>query len=341
MLAIVNAGPTVAIFGGGSWGTTLGSLIARNTRTVLWARNPDVCEEINRHHRNSAYLPDIDLHPNLTGHGDLTRTAESADVIVMAVPSQGFRGVCERIAGHVRPWVPVVSVVKGLEQGTRLRMTQIVGEFLPGNPAGVLSGPNIAREIAAGFAAAATLAMPNHRTAEQLQPLVHSHLFRVYTGTDVTGVEIAGALKNIFAIAVGFGDGLDAGVNTRAMVITRALRELARLGMAMGGQIETFYGLAGIGDLIATCMSPLSRNRTVGFELAKGRSVADIVAGMNQVAEGVKTAAVVMELAAEHRVAMPIAAEVDAVLNHGQPVHEAYRGLLRQAAGHEHRGDAW
>ena len=337
----MNRSPRVAVLGGGSWGTTVASLAARNTETVLWARDPDVCAEVTRRHRNSAYLPDIDLHPNLTGQPDLAAAVAWADVLVMAVPSLGFRGICQRAAEHLRPWVPVVSLVKGLEQGTRLRMTQIVAELLPGHPAGVLSGPNIAREIAAGFAAAATLAMPSQWTAEMLQPVLHSHLFRVYTATDVIGVEIAGALKNIFAIAVGFGDGLDAGVNTRAMVITRALRELTRLGIAMGGQTETFYGLAGMGDLIATCTSPLSRNRTVGYELARGRSIDDILAGMNQVAEGVKTAAVVMELAAEHGVAMPIAAEVDKVLNHGQPVADAYRGLLRRAAGHEHHGDAW
>lgn len=337
----MSRAPRVAVLGGGSWGTTVASLAARNTETVLWARDPAVCDEVSRDHRNSAYLPGVDLNPALAGQPDLSAAVAWADVLVMAVPSQGFRGVCELAAEHLRPWVPVVSLVKGLEQGTRLRMTQIIAELLPGHPAGVLSGPNIAGEIAAGFAAAATLAMPSQWTAEMLQPVLHSHLFRVYTGSDVVGVEIAGALKNIFAIAVGFGDGLDAGVNTRAMVITRALRELARLGTAMGGQIETFYGLAGMGDLIATCSSPLSRNRTVGYELARGRGIDEVLAGMNQVAEGVRTSAVVMELAEQYGVAMPIAAEVDKVLNHGQPVAEAYRGLLRRAAGHELHGDAW
>ncbi len=337
----MNRSPRVAVFGGGSWGTTMAALVSRNTEALLWARNPDVCAEVAAEHRNSRYLPDVALPDTLVAEPDLAAAASWADVIIMAVPSQGFRGVCERIAPHVRPWVPIVSVVKGLEQGTNLRMTQIIGELLPGHPAGVLSGPNIAREIAAGFAAAATLVMPAQWTAEQLQPLVHSHLFRVYTGTDVTGVEIAGALKNVFAIAAGFGDGLDAGVNTRAMVITRGLRELAHLGIAMGGEAETFYGLAGVGDLIATCTSPLSRNRTVGYELGRGRTMEDVQSGMTQVAEGVRTSAVVMELAAQYGVSMPIATEVDAVLHHGQPVAEAYRGLLRRAAGHEHRGEGW
>lgn len=316
-------------------------LAARNTETVLWARNPATCVEINETHRNSSYLPTILLPAELTAEPDLARAAATAEVAVMAVPSQGFRVIAAELAQHLRPGVPIVSLVKGLEQGSDVRMTQILAELLPANPAGVLSGPNISAEIAEGFAAAATLTMPDDALAEKLQPLFHSHLFRVYTGTDVVGVEIAGALKNIFAIAVGFGDGLDAGVNTRAMVITRSLRELTRLGVAMGGQVETFYGLAGMGDLIATCTSEKSRNRTVGYELGRGRTLPDILAGMHQTAEGVRTVSVAMRLADRYGVAMPIAAEVDAVLNHGQPVAEAYRGLLRRAAGHEHRGDGW
>lgn len=316
-------------------------MVATKTETRLWARNPAVCAEVTEQHHNSQYLPGIALTPALAGEPDLQRAATWADVLILAVPSQGVRDVCTRIAGALRPGVPVISVVKGLERGTKRRMTQIVTELLPGRPAGVLTGPNIAREIAEGFAAAATLAMPAHEDAARLQPLLHSDRFRVYTGSDVIGAEIAGALKNVFAIAVGFGDGLNAGVNTRAMVITRSLRELARLGAAMGGQAETFYGLAGMGDLIGTCTSELSRNRRVGFELGRGRPLPDILADMGQVAEGVGTSAVVMELAAEYGVSMPIAAEVDAVLQRGQPVAEAYRGLLRRAPGHEHRGDGF
>lgn len=316
-------------------------MVARKTETVLWARDPAVCEMVSRDHRNESYLPGVELAPTLVGQPDLAVAAAWADVVVMAVPSLGFRPVCAAVADHVRPWVPVVSLVKGLEQGSKLRMTQVVNELMPGHPAGVLSGPNIAGEISTGFAAAATLVMPMHWSAEQLQPLFHSERFRVYTGTDVTGVEIAGALKNVFAIAAGFGDGLNAGVNTRAMVITRSLRELTRLGTAMGGETETFYGLAGMGDLIATCTSEMSRNRTVGFRLGRGETMDQIFSGMTQVAEGVRTSAVVMELAVEYGIDMPIATEVDAVLHHGQPVAAAYRGLLRRAAGHEHRGDGW
>lgn len=333
--------PSVAVLGGGSWGTTVASIAARNTETVLWARNPDSAAEIDAKHENSRYLAGFSLTETLRATADLAESVSGADVIVMGVPSQSFRSVAEQVAEHVRPWVPVVTLVKGLEQGTRKRMTQIVGETLPGHPAGVLAGPNIAREVVQGFAAASTMAMPELSAAEMLQDLFRTTRFRVYTSTDVTGVEIAGTLKNIFAIAVGFGDGLQAGDNTRAMVITRALRELTRLGVAMGGQPETFTGLAGMGDLVVTCTSPHSRNRRVGEYLAKGLSLDEIAKELNQVAEGVKSAATVMALADEYGVEMPIAREVDAVINRGQPVEDAYRGLLRQAPGHEVHGEAW
>lgn len=331
----------VVVLGGGSWGTTVASIVAQNAPTTLWARETRTVEDINTRSRNSAYLPDIDLTRSLRATTDLPKAVSGADLLVVAIPSKAFRSVLAVAADHLRPWVPVVSLVKGIERTTHNRMTQIIEELLPGNPAGVLSGPNIAREVAGGYAAAATLAMPDHDTALMIQPILRTTLFRVYTSTDVVGAEAAGALKNVYALAVGFGDGLGAGDNTRAMVITRSLRELTRLGIAMGGHEATFAGLAGMGDLIATCTSPLSRNRHVGFELAKGRSIDEIVAGMKQVAEGVTTSSVVMELAAQYGVDLPIAAEVDAVINHGQPVEDAYRGLLRQAPGHEVHGTQW
>jgi glycerol-3-phosphate dehydrogenase (NAD(P)+) len=308
---------------------------------VLWARSESAAEEINSRHTNSRYLGDLPLTDALRSTADIAEAVADADVLVMGVPSQSFRSVLEAVAEHVRPWIPVVSLVKGLEQGTRMRMTDIVQAVMPGHPAGVLAGPNIAREVVQGFAAAATIAMPDHGTAQMLQPLFGTSRFRVYTTTDVVGVEVAGALKNVFAIATGIGDGLNAGDNTRAMVITRSLRELAKLGTAMGGQSETFTGLAGMGDLIATCTSPHSRNRRVGMGLAQGKTVDEVCAEMGQVAEGVKTSGVVMKLSAELGVDMPIASEMDAVLNNGQPVVEAYRGLLRQRPGHEVHGDAW
>lgn len=333
--------PSVAVLGGGSWGTTVASLAARNTDTVLWARNQATVNEINDKHTNSRYLGELPLTESLRATADLAEAVGGTDVLVLGVPSQQCRSVLEEVAEHVRPWVPVVSLVKGLEQGSRKRMTEIVNEVLPGHPAGVLAGPNIAREVVQGYAAAATIAMPEQKQAEMLQDLFRTTRFRVYTTTDVTGVEYAGALKNVFAIAVGIGDGLEAGDNTRAMVITRALRELTRLGVALGGQADTFAGLSGMGDLIATCTSPHSRNRTVGVGLGSGKTLELITEEMNQVAEGVKTTGTVMKLAAERGIDMSIAREVDAVINHGQPVADAYRGLLRKAPGHEVHGEEW
>ena len=333
--------PKVAVVGAGSWGTTVASIVARNTPTVIWSRSPDVAEAITRTHRNEQYLPQIDLTPELTGTADLEAAIYDADIVIMAVPSHGFRSVLTELAPHLRPWIPVVSLVKGLEQVSHLRMTQIVADVVPGHPAGVLAGPNIAKEVAAGYAAAAVIAMPDLELAGQLQELFRTARYRIYSTTDVVGVEVAGALKNVFAIAVGMGDGLDAGDNTRAMVIARALREMTRLGEALGGDRETFPGLGGLGDLVVTCTSRYSRNRHVGELIGKGVSLPEILAGMKQVAEGVKAASVVMKLAADAGIDMPIAREVDSVLNHGASVESAYRGLLASAPGHEIYGDSW
>ena len=333
--------PKVTVLGGGTWGTTVASIAARKTETVLWLRDPEVAEAINETHQNPRYLAGFDLAPSLRASADLAKAVGEADVLIAGVPSQYLRGVLEQAADHVRPFIPVVSLVKGLEQGTGKRMTEVIGEVLPGHPAGVLSGPNIAKEVVQGYSAAATLAMPDHRSAQMLQGVVCTSRYRVYTSEDVVGVEIAGAAKNVFAIAVGFGDGLGAGDNTRAMVMTRSLHELTRLGVAMGGHAETLAGLAGMGDLIVTCTSPHSRNRHVGVELGRGKPLEQILGSMNQVAEGVKTTPAVMKLAAERGIEMPIAKEVDAVLNHRQPVEETYRGLLRVTPGHEVYGEAW
>ncbi len=333
--------PRVAVLGGGSWGTTVASIVARSAPTVLWARSPEVAEEVDRRGRNSRYLGDIPLTDGLRATDSLEQAVQDADVLVMGVPSHGFRGVLEQVVSHVRPWIPVVSLVKGLEQVTDHRMTEIVAEVLPGHPAGVLAGPNIAKEVMAGYAAAATIAMPDQNLAARLADLFRTSRFRIYSTTDVVGVEIAGALKNVFAIAAGMADGAGAGYNTKAMVITRAVREMRRLGEALDGDPLTFSGLAGMGDLIVTCTSPLSRNRHVGEELGRGKSIGEVLAGMKQVAEGVKAAPVVMKLAAEVGVDMPIAQEVDNVLWHGATVADAYRGLLRVAPGHELHGEGW
>jgi glycerol-3-phosphate dehydrogenase (NAD(P)+) len=333
--------PSVTVLGGGSWGTTVASVAARNAPTTLWLRDGDVAESINTKHENPRYLPGLELPAALCATSSLAEAVADADVLVVGVPSQHVRPVLSEVAEHVRPWIPVISLVKGLEQTSRKRITEVIDETLPGHPAGVLAGPNVAREILAGYAAAATIAMPDHRSAQLLQGLFNTQRFRVYTSDDVLGVEIAGALKNVFAIAVGMGDGLGAGDNTRAMVITRALREMTRLGTAIGGTAQTFAGLAGMGDLIATCTSPHSRNHHVGVELGRGKPLEQIIAEMDQVAEGVKSAGVVADLASVYGIEMRIAREVDAVINHGRPVVDTYRGLLRSAPGHEVHGEAW
>lgn len=325
----------IGLLGGGSWGTTVGSLLARNTPTLLWARNRDTVAEINEQHTNKTYLPDARLSAKLTATADLEKATREADVLVVGIPSQGFRGVLEEAAPYVRPWVPVISLSKGLEQGSRLRMTQIIDEVLPGHPSGVLTGPNLAREIMSGFAAASVIAMEDEVIVKALQKVFHSGLFRVYTNTDVIGCELGGALKNIIAIAAGMGDGLGAGDNTRAAVITRGLAELSRLGIAMGGKSATFAGLAGMGDLVATCTSAQSRNRYVGEQLGKGRELSEIIAEMNMVAEGVKSVPAVKELAREYAIEMPIVDEVHRVVQEGGKAGGAFRGLLRIGSGAE------
>jgi glycerol-3-phosphate dehydrogenase (NAD(P)+) len=317
------------VIGGGSWGTTVASLTARNTSTLLWTRRPDLAEEIERDHTNSQYLPGERLDPALRATSDLAKAAVDADVIVMAVPSHGFRDVLSQAAPFIRPWVPIVSLTKGLEQDTHRRMTEVIEELLPGHPAGVLAGPNLAREIAEGYAAAAVLAMPEERMSRALQGIFTRTVFRVYASTDVCGVEVAGAFKNVFAIAAGMSAGLGTGDNTRALVIARSLAEMTRLGVAMSGERHTFAGLAGMGDLLATCISPLSRNRYVGEELAKGRALDEILDEMQMVAEGVKTAPVVMDLAERYGIEMPISREVHGVVSGERTPQEAFRGLMR------------
>jgi glycerol-3-phosphate dehydrogenase (NAD(P)+) len=325
----------VVVLGAGSWGTTVAHLAAHNTPTTLWARRPDVAEEINTHHTNSRYLPDFTLHERLEGTADLAAAVGQADVLVMGVPSSGFRETLEEVRLYLRPWVPVVSLAKGLEQGTKLRMTQVIQEEIPGHPCGVLTGPNLAKEILAGHAAAAVIAMSDETVAARLQGLFATDVFRVYTNYDVVGSELGGALKTVIARASGMADGLGAGDNTRAAVITRGLAELTRLGVAMGGQPETFSGLAGMGDLLATCISTQSRNRHVGEELGKGKTIEQIVEEMDQVAEGVRSANVVLELAEQYGVDMPITAEVAGVVAVSAPAESAYRGLLKRSAASE------
>jgi glycerol-3-phosphate dehydrogenase (NAD(P)+) len=317
----------VAVLGGGSWGTTVASLASARTETVLWARRQSTVDAINERHENPDYLKGLPLHARLTATSSLKEAVYNADVVVLGVPSQEYRSTLEQISEHLRPWIPLVSLAKGLERGTHMRMTQVIEDVVPGHPSGVLSGPNLAREVLQGFAAAAVVAIPDQHLAVSLQRVFASTVFRVYTNTDVVGCELGGALKNVIAIAAGMAEGLGVGDNTRAMVITRGLAEMTRLGVAMGGDPRTFAGLTGLGDLMATCLSPLSRNRRVGEELARGRTVEEITSQLGMVAEGTKSAQSVVEIAHQHGVQVPVAEEVAAVVRGERTAGEAYRGL--------------
>ena len=325
----------IAVMGGGSWGTTVASLVSRNADITLWARDAATVDDINSNHKNSRYLGDAPLNPKLQATLDPAEAIAGADAVVMGIPSNNFRSVLTDIAPNLPDGAPLISLTKGLERGSRLRMTEICREVAPGRPVGVLTGPNLAREIVAGQAAAGVLALDDPSPQTWLQPVLNVGLFRVYTNPDHIGCELGGVFKNIIAIAVGMGDGLGAGDNTRAALITRGLAEMTRLGTALGGRAETFAGLAGMGDMIATCTSPQSRNRHVGIELAKGRSIEDIIASMHMVAEGVKSAPTVMELAMEYGIDMPISSDVFKVVTGASNARGVYRGLLRTRAAAE------
>ncbi len=330
----------VAVLGGGSWGTTVAALAAANTPAILWARDAEVAREVHEQHTNTRYLEDRELPSTLEATSDIAEAVSTADVVVMGVPSHGIREALTDAGPHIRPWVPILSLAKGLEQGTRLRPTEVISELLPGHPVGLMAGPNLAREVLDGMAAAAVVAMADARVASSLQELFASRRFRVYRNDDLLGSELGGVLKNVIAIAAGMAEGLGVGDNTRAMVLTRGLAEMTRLGEAMGGQARTFSGLTGLGDLMATCMSPQSRNRRVGEELARDKTLEQVIEEMMQVAEGVKTARTVMELAHEYDVQLPICAEVDAVVNEGRHPRDAYRGLQLPTARSEQHGVA-
>jgi len=325
----------VSVIGAGSWGTTVAAIAAGNTSTILWARRPELAAGINADHENSTYLPGIRLPDGLPATASLEEACAAAEVIVLGVPSHGLRAVLADARPFIGPDVPLVSLAKGIEQGSLARMTEVACETLSGHDpsrVGVLTGPNLAREVAAGQPTASVVAIPDEAVAEALQQLFFSPSLRVYTNPDVIGCEMAGALKNVLAIGAGVADGLGYGDNTKAALMTRGLAELARLGIAMGGDPMTFAGLAGMGDLIATCSSPQSRNRHVGMELGKGRLLDEIVNDMNMVAEGVKTTAAVLELANRHDVEMPLASFVGRVLYEGaRPADLVPELMLRKA----------
>jgi glycerol-3-phosphate dehydrogenase (NAD(P)+) len=320
----------VTVLGAGSWGTTVASLLCRRDHEVLlWARNPEVAGEVSEQHTNAEYLPDAELPRQLRATADLEEAARHAELLVVGVPTGAFRDTLQKVRPHLSPWIPVISLSKGLERDTHLRMTEVVKQVLPGRPAAALTGPNLAKEIMAGQAAASVIATDDLTVAAALQRVVRRGMFRVYTHHDVVGCEVGGALKNVVAIATGMAEGLGVGDNTRAAVMSRGLAELTTLAVAMGGEAPTLAGLAGMGDLVATCMSPHSRNRHVGEQLGLGRSLEEVLGEMRMVAEGVKTVSTVVDLADEHGLEMPIARTIHDVVSGKLKAVDAYRGLLR------------
>jgi len=306
----------------------MATLIAASNPASLWVRSPDLASVMHETRENATYLPGVQLPDGLLVTSSFAEALDGAHIVFMAVPSHGFRAVLSDLAAHAGGVEAVVSLAKGIEIGTNLRMSQVVAEVLPGVPAGVLTGPNLAREVAQGHPAACVVALPDDALARRVQGLVHTGTFRAYMGTDVVGCEIAGATKNVMAIAAGIGDGLGLGDNTRAVLITRGLAELGRLGVTLGGKVLTFGGLAGVGDLVATCASPKSRNRTVGFALGEGRTLDEIVSNMQMVAEGVKSAGPLVGLAHAHGVEMPIAEQVKAIVEGTCSPGEALMNLM-------------
>ena len=320
----------VAVIGAGSWGTTVACLAAANTSTILWARRSELADAMNRTRRNPDYLSDFSLPETLEFTSDLGQAVSDADVVVMAVPSHGFRAVVAEVASLIRPLVPIVSLSKGLERSSLKRMTEVVADEMPGHPVAVLTGPNLAQEIMQGQPAAAVVAINDKVIADELQKIFARPTLRVYTNLDIVGCEVAGVVKNVIAIASGMAAGMGFGDNTRATLITRGLAEMSRLGMAMGGDGYTFAGLAGMGDLIATCASAQSRNNMVGRRLGEGESINDILESMTMVAEGVRSSPAVLDLARRYSVEMPITEQVVAVCHGGRSAADAVAQLMQR-----------
>lgn len=321
-------GTRLCVVGGGSWGTTIAALVAENTDTVLWVRREELATEINELHTNIAYLGDHQLPRSLRATSDLADAVSGADVIALAVPARGMREVVDFVAHTARSGVPLMSLAKGLERGTLQRMSEVIAEVAPNHPVAVLSGPNLAREILAGQPAASVVACADVEIARRLQEQFTRPTFRLYTNSDVTGCEIGGVVKNVVAIAAGIAQGFGFGDNTRATLVTRGLAEMSRLGVALGANALTFAGLAGMGDVMATCSSLQSRNTSVGIRLGRGESIADIMSSMTMVAEGVNSASSVLELARRHDVDMPIAQQVSAVCEGEVNAMDALRALM-------------
>jgi glycerol-3-phosphate dehydrogenase (NAD(P)+) len=329
----------IAVIGAGAWGTTLARMLATAGHPVtLWAHRPEAAEEMTRDGENRRYLPEHPFPPGLLVTGDAAELKTPHRLYVLAVPSAHARKTLRRIAGELAPETPFLSVVKGIEAETQARMSEVLGEEAPGRAVAVLSGPNLAGEVASGLPAGTVVASSDPVLAAEVAALLGSDQFRVYTNPDVVGVELGGALKNVIALAGGMADGLRMGDSGKAAIVTRGLAEITRLGVAAGADPRTFAGLAGVGDLIATCMSQLSRNRRAGELLASNMAWADIAAELGGVAEGETTVTGALALAARHGVEMPIAEQVDAVIHRGRPPLEAMAMLMARAQKDELTG---
>jgi glycerol-3-phosphate dehydrogenase (NAD(P)+) len=331
----------IAVVGAGSWGTALAAVAAdKGVDTVLWARRQELAEAIASRHENPDYLSGVELPPSLQATHDLERALSSASIAVMGVPSHAFRGIFREVAPLLPSGVPIVSLTKGIEQESLKRMSEVMVEEADLDPDRVaaLSGPNLAREVAGRQPSATVVACSNEETARRLQGAFMARYFRVYTNPDVVGVELGGSMKNVIAIAAGIAAGMGFGDNAKASLITRGLAEVARLGAAMGGNPLTFAGLAGMGDLVATCYSPLSRNRTVGEQLGKGRRLDDVIGEMNMVAEGVKSSKPLCAMAERHGVEVPIAQHVMRVLYEGISPKDMVLSLMLREAKPELQG---
>ena len=325
------AATTVAVLGAGSWGTTLADLLARKGLTVrLWAYEAEVVEAINTRHENPVFLPGAALAPSLTASVDAGEAVRGADLVVSVAPSHAVSSVLSTVAGALRPDTPLVSATKGIEPDDLLLMSQLAARILPGHPFAALSGPSFAQEVFAGQPTAVVSAAADPAIARRVQEIFSTPRFRVYSNQDVIGVELAGALKNVIAIAAGMLEGLGLGHNPRAALITRGLAEITRLGRAMGADPLTFAGLAGMGDLILTTTGSLSRNRGLGIALAEGQSLDQYRAAHRSVAEGANTSRAAAALAARAGVEMPITANVCAILFNGKPPRESVSELMER-----------
>ena len=318
-----------AVVGAGAWGTALADLLARNGHeTVLWAREGDVVEGINTRHENARFLAGAALAPTLRASSDLEGTVRGATIITYAAPSHVLRGVAAGTAHAVRDGACLVVASKGIERETFSVMTDVVSQAVPGHAVVALSGPSFAAEVAARQPTAVVAASESHDAARDAQRAFSSREFRVYTNDDVMGVELGGALKNVMAVATGIAEGVGLGFNSRAALITRGLAEMSRLGTSLGARLETFAGLAGLGDLVLTCTGALSRNRAAGVEIGKGMTLEQVQSGRDTVAEGILNTQSAHALAQKQGIEMPIVAAVHRILFEGQPAREAIAELM-------------